>query len=245
MRLQAEDIVVAAGPARPRGAAPDPLLDQRAVGRLPPLLDAHGLRRQRAVRAPAVQRLDPVPAGAGDQVDRASSRWSSSCIGAFMDTSPVLAAVPAAGAALAGDAVRRPGRASSFVLRASSSSSAIFWFMSRGGIDTYFPDDIKTRFTDVWGQDHVLDPGQGEHRLPGAAAGDRGQGRLRAQRHPAVGPARHRQDADGRGGRRRDRQAVRVRRSGRLQQHVLRRRHPQGEGRCSASCASSPCATAA
>ena len=33
---------------------------------------------------------------------------------------------------------------------------AIFWFLTRGGIDTYFPDDIKTRFTDVWGQDHVL-----------------------------------------------------------------------------------------
>ncbi len=34
---------------------------------------------------------------------------------------------------------------------------AIFWFLSKGGIDTYFPEDIKTRFTDVWGQDHVLD----------------------------------------------------------------------------------------
>lgn len=34
---------------------------------------------------------------------------------------------------------------------------AIFWFLSRGGVDTYFPDDIKTRFSDVWGQDHVLD----------------------------------------------------------------------------------------
>ncbi|QLL23051.1 ATPase [Actinobacteria bacterium IMCC25003] len=34
--------------------------------------------------------------------------------------------------------------------------AAIFWFLSRGGVDTYFPDDIKTRFTDVWGQDHVL-----------------------------------------------------------------------------------------
>ena len=33
---------------------------------------------------------------------------------------------------------------------------AIFWFLSRGGIDVYFPDDIRTRFTDVWGQDHVL-----------------------------------------------------------------------------------------
>jgi len=34
---------------------------------------------------------------------------------------------------------------------------AMFWFLSRGGIDTYFPDDIRTRFSDVWGQDHVLD----------------------------------------------------------------------------------------
>lgn len=32
----------------------------------------------------------------------------------------------------------------------------LFWLLSRGGVDTYFPDDIKTRFTDVWGQDHVV-----------------------------------------------------------------------------------------
>src|SRR3954453_23239107 len=34
---------------------------------------------------------------------------------------------------------------------------AIFWFLSRGGVETYMPEDIKTRFTDVWGQDHVLE----------------------------------------------------------------------------------------
>jgi cell division protease FtsH len=34
---------------------------------------------------------------------------------------------------------------------------ALFWFLSRGGIDVYYPDDIKTRFGDVWGQDHVLE----------------------------------------------------------------------------------------
>ena len=34
---------------------------------------------------------------------------------------------------------------------------AIFWFLSKGGVDVYFPDDIKTRFSDVWGQDHVLE----------------------------------------------------------------------------------------
>ena len=34
---------------------------------------------------------------------------------------------------------------------------ALFWFLSRGGVDTYFPGDVKTRFTDVWGQDAVLE----------------------------------------------------------------------------------------
>jgi ATP-dependent Zn protease len=32
----------------------------------------------------------------------------------------------------------------------------LFWFLSRGGVDTYFPEDIKTRFDQVWGQDHVV-----------------------------------------------------------------------------------------
>jgi ATP-dependent Zn protease len=35
--------------------------------------------------------------------------------------------------------------------------AALFWFLSRGGVDTYMPDEIKTRFSDVWGQDPVLD----------------------------------------------------------------------------------------
>jgi cell division protease FtsH len=34
---------------------------------------------------------------------------------------------------------------------------ALFWLLTRGGVDVYYPDDIKTRFTDVWGQDHVLE----------------------------------------------------------------------------------------
>lgn len=33
----------------------------------------------------------------------------------------------------------------------------LFWFLSRGGIDTYMPDDLDTRFSDVKGQDAVLD----------------------------------------------------------------------------------------
>ena len=35
--------------------------------------------------------------------------------------------------------------------------AALFWFMSRGGVDVYYPADIDTRFSDVWGQDHVLE----------------------------------------------------------------------------------------
>ena len=34
---------------------------------------------------------------------------------------------------------------------------AIFWFMSRGGTDILLPEEVDTRFADVWGQDKVLD----------------------------------------------------------------------------------------
>jgi ATP-dependent Zn protease len=34
---------------------------------------------------------------------------------------------------------------------------AMFWFLSKGGMEVYFPDDIKTRFSDVWGQDPVVE----------------------------------------------------------------------------------------
>ena len=33
----------------------------------------------------------------------------------------------------------------------------LFWFLSRGGVETYNPGDMTTRFSDVWGQDHVLE----------------------------------------------------------------------------------------
>jgi cell division protease FtsH len=43
------------------------------------------------------------------------------------------------------------------MLLAVGQFAAIFWFLSRGGVDVYYPGDITTRFSDVWGQDHVLD----------------------------------------------------------------------------------------
>ena len=33
----------------------------------------------------------------------------------------------------------------------------LFWFLSRGGVDVVMPEEIKTRYEDVWGQDHVLE----------------------------------------------------------------------------------------
>jgi len=44
-----------------------------------------------------------------------------------------------------------------FMLLAVGQFAAIFWFLSRGGVDTYNPGDIRTRFSDVWGQDHVVE----------------------------------------------------------------------------------------
>jgi hypothetical protein len=38
-----------------------------------------------------------------------------------------------------------------------SSIFLIYFLLSKGGYEVYFPEDITTRFTDVYGQDHVLD----------------------------------------------------------------------------------------
>jgi ATP-dependent Zn protease len=32
----------------------------------------------------------------------------------------------------------------------------LYWFLSKGGVEVYFPDDVKARFSSVWGQDAVL-----------------------------------------------------------------------------------------
>ena len=73
----------------------------------------------------------------------------------FLHTSPILALIRAP--RLIWHALPFVFQILVYVLLIIVQFAALFWFMSRGGVDVYYPDDIKTRFTDVWGQDHVLE----------------------------------------------------------------------------------------
>ncbi|MGD0062751.1 MAG: AAA family ATPase [Streptosporangiaceae bacterium] len=73
----------------------------------------------------------------------------------FVHTSPILALLRAPG--LIWHALPFVLQMLVYVVIIVAQFAALFWFMSRGGVDVYYPEDIKTRFTDVWGQDHVLE----------------------------------------------------------------------------------------
>lgn len=76
-------------------------------------------------------------------------------LGAMFDTSPILGLVKLPTAIwTALPLIFQLFFAVSFII---IQFGAMFWFLSRGGTDVYFPDDIKTRFSDVWGQDSVLE----------------------------------------------------------------------------------------
>ncbi|GIE85277.1 AAA family ATPase [Actinoplanes regularis] len=76
-------------------------------------------------------------------------------LGSVLDTSPALAIfqIPA----LLWSAAPMFLQVIFILFIAVGQFAAIFWFLSRGGVEVYYPDDVKTRFTDVWGQDHVLE----------------------------------------------------------------------------------------
>ncbi|AEV83006.1 ATPase [Actinoplanes sp. SE50] len=76
-------------------------------------------------------------------------------LGAVLDTSPAMAVfgIPA----LLWRAAPMFLQVIFILFIAVGQFAAIFWFLSRGGVEVYYPDDVKTRFTDVWGQDHVLE----------------------------------------------------------------------------------------
>ncbi len=73
---------------------------------------------------------------------------------AFLDTTPVLALFQAP--AILWSILPMLLQVLAILLIVVLQFVAIFWFLSRGGVDVYYPDDVKTRFADVWGQDHVL-----------------------------------------------------------------------------------------
>ena len=75
-------------------------------------------------------------------------------LGRLLDTSPWTAYVDALSRAI--DAAPVIAQAAIFLLFwIGFQFFLMFYFMTRGGVETFFPDDITTRFSDVWGQDQV------------------------------------------------------------------------------------------
>ena len=74
-------------------------------------------------------------------------------IGQFTDQNPVAALIGLPGRLHSW--LPWAGRLIIYPLLLISQFVLLFWFLSRGGVETYFPDDIDTRFDDVWGQDPV------------------------------------------------------------------------------------------
>ena len=75
-------------------------------------------------------------------------------LGKIVDATPVVALFQAP--ALLIKALPMIAQITLLLLLTIGQFAALFWFMSRGGVETYYPDDIETRFSDVWGQDHVV-----------------------------------------------------------------------------------------
>ena len=64
--------------------------------------------------------------------------------------------------------------------------AAIFWFLSRGGVDVYYPRRREDPLQRRVGPGRGRREGEGEPHLPREPGVDRGEGRLRPRRHPAL-----------------------------------------------------------
>ncbi len=88
-------------------------------------------------------------------------RWAfalvvvSVIVGQITDQSPAAAMISLPGRM--NSALPMAARLLIYPLLMISQFVMLFWFLGRGGVETYFPDDIDTRFSDVWGQDGVRD----------------------------------------------------------------------------------------
>ena len=111
-------------------------------------------------RIDEVQPVEPLPAARGRQDRRRHRRRAQPRPrrGIF-DTAFSSARRTSRRSASSVDATPQchPARAVPHRSGSGSSSALIIWFATRGGVETFFPDDIKTRFSDVWGQDQVLE----------------------------------------------------------------------------------------
>ena len=74
-------------------------------------------------------------------------------VGQITDQSPIDAMISLPGRI--NDALPMAARLLIYPLILISQFVMLFWFLGRGGVETYYPDDIDTRFDDVWGQDPV------------------------------------------------------------------------------------------
>ena len=76
-------------------------------------------------------------------------------LGRILDVSPFVAYLEGIGRLV--DILPTFVQAAAFILFWIGGQFAlIVYFATRGGVETFFPDDIRTRFSDVWGQDPVL-----------------------------------------------------------------------------------------
>ena len=74
-------------------------------------------------------------------------------VGQITDQSPIDAMISLP--SRINDALPMAARLLIYPLILISQFVVLFWFLGRGGVETYYPDDIDTRFDDVWGQDPV------------------------------------------------------------------------------------------
>src|SRR5688572_8740305 len=74
-------------------------------------------------------------------------------VGQITDQNPIDAMISLPGRI--NDALPYAARLIIYPLIMISQFVLLFWFLGRGGVETYYPDDIDTRFDDVWGQDPV------------------------------------------------------------------------------------------
>ena len=150
---QLEIVDLRAGRDRARPPAPLSSISEHWAG-LPPVLDREGLRPLRAADRRSVNPWTRYRVGR-------VLKWllflgsSSIILGALFDAPPLTALFELPARLV--DALPFAFQMMFGFFYVILQFVGLFWFLSRGGIDVYFPDDIKTRFTDVWGQDHVLE----------------------------------------------------------------------------------------